>query len=224
MALDLKSRVRPIVERLLAEGQAVLKTKFHKASDSIVDQKNDGWVDPHDLEKWLAGCRNVMHVIGPKAATWNSQFTNDAPNKYIIAAKLQGSLRALLDAIDADLLVSVEDLITADAFANLLEQADELYDKKYFLGAGVLGRAVLEEHLRAKCIKAGILPPGRPTINDLNQALYKAGNIDKLAMQQVTAMAVAGNHCAHNLAPPLSPADIKRFLTDVRDFLVRHPL
>ena len=76
MTLDLKSRVKPIVERLLAEGQAVLKTKFHKASDSIVDQKNDGWVDPHDLEKWLAGCRNIIHMIGPKATTWNSQFAN----------------------------------------------------------------------------------------------------------------------------------------------------
>jgi len=114
--------------------------------------------------------------------------------------------------------------MTADAFGSLLEQANELFDKKFTLAAGVLGRAVLEEHLRKLCDRHECLPADRPTIGDLNQALYAGKHLDKLAMHQVTAMATAGNHCAHNNQPELPPSDVRKFLDDVHDFMVRNPL
>jgi hypothetical protein len=58
----------------------------------------------------------------------------------------------------------------------------------------------------------------------LNQALYKGGYLDKLAMQNVTAMMTAGNHCAHNVQPPLSKPDVQKLHRDLTDFLVRNPL
>ena len=55
----------------------------------------------------------------------------------------------------------------AEAFESLLEQADYLLSEGYFLAAGVLGRAVLEEHLRKWCdLKAYSPAKQRPTIND----------------------------------------------------------
>ncbi len=134
-----------------------------------------------------------------------------------------GRLRGLRDAIRHDLLIRVEDLVSADAFASLLEQADELLSKDYVLAAGVLGRAVLEEHLRKLCERHDCLPVNRPTINDLNQSLYKSGQLDKLGMQTVTAMATIGNDCAHNTTQHTAK-DVGKFLSDVRDFLIRHPL
>lgn len=135
-----------------------------------------------------------------------------------------GSLESLKHAIQNDLLTRVEDLVSADAFGSLLEQADELISKGFVVAAGVLGRAVLEEHLRKLCNHHGCLPAtNRPTINDLNQSLYKTGQIDKLGMQTVTAMATIGNDCAHNTTHHTSQ-DVGKFLNDVRDFMVRHPL
>jgi hypothetical protein len=121
-------------------------------------------------------------------------------------------------------LFTVRALVAADAFADLLEQARELSNKNFHLAAGVLGRAVLEEHLRNLCGKHSCLPPGRPTIGELNSALYAGGHLDKVMMHGVTAMAAVGNHCAHNNQPPRSADDIKRFLDDISHFLMRTPL
>jgi hypothetical protein len=151
-------------------------------------------------------------------------LAKDGRNIRDVALSHLGTMESLLEAIEGGLLRRVEDLITADAFGELLEQADELLGKGYALAAGVLGRAVLEEHLRKLCNRHNCLPAGRPTINDLNASLYKSGRVDKLTMQQVTAFATAGNHCAHNNEPPLPATDVRRFLDDVRDFLLRHPL
>jgi hypothetical protein len=82
----------------------------------------------------------------------------------------------------------------------------------------------LEEHLRKLCDRHACLPADRPTTNDLNQALYKGGHLLKPAMQHVTAMAAAGNHCAHNVTPELPAAEVRKFLDDVQHFLVMNPL
>jgi len=145
-------------------------------------------------------------------------------NYFGAAKRFFGKLEALKEAIDDDLLVKVDDLVFADAFGSLLEQANELLEKQFTLAAGVLGRAVLEEHLRKLCERHACLPPDRPTINDLNQALYKGGHLLKPAMQHVTAMASAGNHCAHNNQPELSAAEVRKFVDDVQQFLVMNPL
>ena len=155
---------------------------------------------------------------------WREAFDGYEGNSLIIATRRIASLRSLKKAVDEDLLVRVEDLVMADAFGSLLEQADHLISKCYSLAAGVLGRAVLKEHLRKLCDRNGCLPTGRPTINDLNQELYKNSHLDKIAVQNVTAMAATGNHCSHNVHPKLSDADVKKFLDDVRTFLGRHPL
>ena len=105
---------------------------------------------------------------------------------------------------------------------NILK-ADYLLDHNHLLAAGVLGRAMLEGHLRKLCNRHGSMPAGNTTISVLNDALYKAQHLDKLAMQGVTKMATAGNHCAHNRHPPLPKADVKLLLRDVREFLARHP-
>jgi hypothetical protein len=43
-------------------------------------------------------------------------------------------------------------------------------------------------------------------------------------MKQADSLASSGNHCAHNLQPPLPASDVEKLLADVGDFLVRHPL
>ena len=163
-------------------------------------------------------------MIGPPAKAWNESFDRTVSNQHVNASAFLGELESLREAIDEDLLVPLEHLITADAFGSVLEQAEHLHDNDYDLAAGVLARAVLEEHLRNMCDLNGCLPQGRPTINDLNQALYKGQHLDKIAMKQVDAMTAVGNHCAHNLQPPLEAPDVEKLLQDVATFLAQHPL
>lgn len=215
-----KARLSAQIQKLLDEGHAVLATKVKKDYQFMSEE----WVDVPALNKWTIGCRSLVLKIGEPARAWIEEFSKPQHESYAAAANFFGKLQALKEAIDDDLLTRVEDLITADAFGSLLEQSNELFDKKFTLAAGVLGRAVLEEHLRKLCDRHQCLPTNRPTIGDLNQALYAGKHLDKLAMQQVTAMATAGNHCAHNVQPELSGADVRKFLDDVQGFLVRNPL
>ena len=216
MKPSVKQRLLAQIDKLIAEGQLVEASQFKNYAGNFVSMQ--------DFAKWRTGFLNLVHQLGPAAKTWLEQFGDRHENFLIHFYALAGSLESLKEAIAGDYLTRIEDLIAADAFADLLEQADELLAKKYIIAAGVLGRAVLEEHLRKLCDRNSCTPPGRPTISDLNNALYKQGTLDKLSMQSVLTMAMAGNHCAHNNSPPLSEADVSKFLADVRDFLIRYPL
>jgi hypothetical protein len=209
------------IDKLVAEGELVLTTKFNRSRGDYFDE-GDPYVETQLFRKWLASCQNLIHHIGKPAQVWQRQFEGPFANQMVTVQSLLGTLQSLREAVKDELLQRLEDLVAADAFANLLEQADELLRKDYVLASGVLCRAVLEEHLRLLCTRHDCLPPDRPTINDLNQALYKETQLNKLAMQSVTAMATAGNHCAHNLQPPLSREDVENLLRGVRNFLVRH--
>jgi hypothetical protein len=122
------------------------------------------------------------------------------------------------------LLVAVEDLVRAEAFESLLEQADYLLASGYALAAGVLGRAVLEEHLRKWCEVKGCRPAkDKPTINDYNSELYKAKHLNLSQMKHVESLAAVGNEAAHN-KPTLTADGVERLLRDVRELLAKHPL
>jgi len=130
------------------------------------------------------------------------------------------------------LLVPLGSLLRAEVFSDLLEQAEHLLDEGYFLPAGVLGRAVLEEHLRAWCDRAPCVPVDpknpsqpkpKPTLSDFYEALYKARHLTLTEKRHVEAMAAVGNDAAHNKAT-LKKADVDRLLPDVRRFMAQHPL
>ena len=130
---------------------------------------------------------------------------------------------ALHQAMVDDLLFKVEDLVLAEAFSDLLEQADHLLASGYFLAAGVLGRAVLEEHLRKWCARKACTPTKpKPTLNDYTASLYKLNYLNKIELKHVEAMSAIGNESAHN-SPTLKREDVERLIRDVSDFVAKHP-
>jgi hypothetical protein len=131
------------------------------------------------------------------------------------------ALKAIRFAIDEGLLGRYEDLVIADTIGDLTEQADYLLDQNFFLAAGVIYRAVLEERLRKLCERHSCLPTKpHSTLADLNQALYKAKIYDKSMMLHVTALASDGNAAAHN-KPGFTKEQVERLQAGVRHFLAR---
>jgi hypothetical protein len=218
-----KERMAKQVDALLAEGRAVLATKFSTSRPGYINL-GDPFVDSHAFRKWLTGCQNFIHQIGPSAKVWETAFTGSLSNSYGTANALCGCFASLKEAIDGDLLTRVEDLVLAEALGDLLNQATELLDKGYGLAAGVLCRAALEERLRGLCHRYGYLPLGRPTIEVLKQALVKGGHLSKIDAKNVDLMAGRGNYCAHNEQPPLPATDVETLIRDVTSFLANHPL
>jgi hypothetical protein len=210
-----KHRLISLIQSLLHEGEAI--------SNGIPSQTFD--VFTRDAAKFEAGCRNLVRILGVSGEHWANDLT---AGKGVVdltdVERVLGTLLAVREAIDQDLLIRIEDLIVAETFADLLEQADYLLSENYFLAAGVLGRAVLEEHLRKWCDRSAIKPTKpRPTLSDSKIELYKAHAITKVEMMHVDAMAAVGNDAAHN-QPSLKREAVERMLRDVRDFVAQHPL
>lgn len=214
-----RDRLLTLVTELIFEGESVLQTTY--AAPGNWASCPPHYVDLRAYSRWRASCLLLSRLLGPAGAAWQRQLEGKAENGLGSALRLQGVLEAIQDAIQKDLLHRFEDLIFAEAFSDLIDQADYLFEYGYALAAGVIYRAVLEEHLRRLCDKHQCMPAKlRPTLADYNAELYKATAYDKVAMKHVESMAATGNMAAHN-DPALSPVDVGRLKRDVRDFLHR---
>ena len=149
---------------------------------------------------WRGRCKLLASLLGRVGKPWEAELTADWNNQIEHAIKTQGTLKAIKQSSTEGMLLELQDLILADAFANLLEQAEYLFDQGYFLAAGVLLRAVLEERLHRLADSHNLtLARGKPTLNDYNTELYKASVYDKITFKDVELVAI-GNSAAHNEA------------------------
>ncbi len=209
------------VEELIAEGREVTTAKFSLPGNF----GNPGpiYLDAESFSKWVAKCAHLAVLLAEHATPWRSTLLSAGENSLVNANCLLGTLRAIHDTLKAGLLIRLDQLVRAETFSDLLDQADYLLSEGYFLAAGVLGRAVLEEHLRRWCATAGCTPPGkdRPTLSNYNATLYNAKHIDKATMKHVDALTAIGNDAAHN-ATGLQKVHVERLLRDVREFIVRY--
>ena len=211
-------------ERLIAEGHSVLGTEFDASSPAFsYPMGRPRGVEITPFAKWQAGCTNLIRVLGDAGESWADNFTKKK-NAPATVKRMIGTLEAIKESLEHNLLLTVEDLIRAESFNGLLEQAEYLLNGGYFLAAGVLGRAVLEEHLRSLCdVKSCSPAKAKPTLNDFKDTLYKAKHINITQMKHVESLGAIGNNAAHN-KPELTNDDVTRLIRDVRDFLAKHAL
>jgi hypothetical protein len=186
------------VRRLIAEGQQVTGTKFDAGMRGVtyLGGRPSG-VELQAFSRWQAGCKNLMRILADCAEPWKDTF--DGNNSASNATRMLGTLEAIEHAITGGLLVSVEDLVRAESFNSLLDQADFLRDQGFILAAAVLARAVLEEHLRTWATNSSLpITKPKPTLNDFKEALYKDKKLSLSVSKHIDAMAATGNDAAHN--------------------------
>jgi hypothetical protein len=212
------ARFLKLVNELIVEGELLLKTaklRYRNGSPLVDDDMCRLWANKLILLSTIAG-----DMIAP----WKSLLFHNtlARTKDSVEGPL-AALQTIRYAIQEGLLARYEDIVFAQAFADLFEQGAYLLEQGYFLAAGVIFRAILEERLRKLCDRHACLPvKARPTINDYNQSLYARTppTYDKNMMLNVTALASVGNDAAHN-KPELTSADIQRLRNGLQEFLAR---
>jgi hypothetical protein len=214
------NKLTTLLEKLIADGEKLLTSTSRTSPRSSVQHVND----TDGLFRWASELRLLKSLAGNLILPWRDQLQHNGIvtlsyelNRCLIA------LKTIQFALKSDLLVRFEDLVIAEAFANLTEQSKYLLAQGYFLAAGVIMRAVLEEKLRNMCLRHSCpLAKRTPTIADFNQALYTASPpvYDKTLMFHVTAMAAVGNDAAHN-NPALKREDVERLARDVPEFLAK---
>lgn len=221
-------KVSNLLNDLIDEGK-VIKSECRSVPEPFGDDISFGPNPPEaqDIPKFKRWANKVVLLqsrMGDSIKAWTQTLETallswEESNIDDILAVLE----TIRFAIDGGLLATYEDLLYAEAFGDLTEQGQHLFSQGYFLAAGVVFRAVLEEHLRRLCEKHQCTPEKeRPTINDLNTALYRCDPpvYNKSVMMQVTALAAVGNDAAHN-KPELAKEDVKRLQDGLLDFLAR---
>ena len=215
MKTHTKDIILPIIEEMIQEGEKLKTTRFiPDALGAPVCVELQGY------GKFAGRLKSLAFILGELGQPWKEELTKDhGINRHSTLVGLIGLLEAIKNDIENDHLIRAENIIRAETLTDLFEQAEYLLEQGYFLAAGVLARAVIEEHLRKRCDELGCIPSkSKPTLNDFNQALYSSKNIDKIAMKNIDSLAAVGNDAAHN-NPSLKQDDVERFVREVPNIL-----
>jgi hypothetical protein len=179
------------------------------------------YVDLEGFNKWKANCNVLINMLGDLSAPWDEIFVGDKANTFINTKSMVGGLKSINETLDKGYLMRIEDLIFAEAFSNLVEQSEYLFNQKYFLASGVIGRAVLEEKLRNLCENQNIeFSKQRPTLSDFNMQLYKSKFYDKIEHKNIDYLISIGNNAAHN--QPVSKEDVKSLIDGINKILLKY--
>ena len=214
-----KDVIASFAQKLIEDGKALLGTQIERKTSSFTSDK---FVDLQTFYQWCASCRLLVKQLGPFADPFRDVLTEQNQRNNTSAVKsMLGTLESIVESVEHGRLSAFEDIVFAEAFANLIEQGEYLLEMDYRLAAAVIFRAVLEERLRRLCDVHNALPEKpRPTIADYNQSLYKGNVYDKIVMKHVDAMAAVGNAAAHGTAE-FNPADVTQLHANLIAFLTR---
>jgi hypothetical protein len=216
-----KERIVHLVDKLIRDGEDLCKNPWADRQHEHLGVITH-YVDLEGFKKFISSFRLLLSLLGHLGKPWQDIYEESKKgNRVENAMSVVGSLKSIKESLDDGLLIGFEDMVYAEAFSNLVEQAEYLYEQGYFLASGVVLRAVLEERLKKLCEQNECLPgKARPTINDYNQNLYAAKTYDKITFKHVDSMAAVGNAAAHNDAQ-LDRQEVARFLRDLPQFLLR---
>jgi hypothetical protein len=134
--------------------------------------------------------------------------------------------RAIRADVEAGYTQTLEELVHADVFSDLLEMAAELQRSGYKDAAAVIAGSTLEEHLRKLAAKHAVSiekPGGGPKKADtLNADLAGSGAYNKLEQKNVTAWLDLRNSAAHGKYDDYDHKQVAGLVQSIGDFMVRH--
>ena len=160
----------------------------------------------------------AFDTLGDHAGVERSRQRQDA---------LLGIVMGLRDDMKAGYTQTFEEMVHADTYDNLLDQADGLLKGGYKDAAAVIGGAALETHLRYLCEKshAGTRKAnGDPkTGTPLNDDLKAKGVYNELQRSAVDALLKIRSASAHGHTGEYDIKQVAGMLRDVRDFMLRFP-
>ena len=214
-----KETVLEFVQQLIEEGNRLLESKFRVAPSSFATGE---FVPVQPYAKWGGSCRLLVKQLGSFSEPWESVLTEvEALNSTAKVEVMLGALESIEENVQKGRLEDFEEIVFAEAYANLIDQGGNLIKKKHFSAAAVLFRAVLEERLRRLCEVNNKLPAKkRPSLEDYIKALSKAGILDKIVKKQVEKMAATGS-VAVEMYDEIKREKAEKLHSDLVSFLAR---
>lgn len=172
--------------------------------------------------------KQTIKDIAPKNSEyWLYADSITEPDSTEMIYILIGILYSLREDYVNDFLNSFNEMIDADIFTDILEQAEYLLSKEYFRASAVVAGVALESHLR-KLAEKNQIPitsdDGKYVNADsLNGILHKNQIIDKTMNKSITSWLGLRNDAAHPDAKQINEGMIKLMIDGIKVFIVKHP-
>lgn len=216
--MDLDAKVIDRFAELITRGEQILGTEKRPPPNYI---GFDSTVDSQSGNQWLASAQNLLAKALGKDSEHYQLFTAIFENGVMFSPvkKGLGVLAAAKEDYEHGYLTNIRDLVAAEIFTDLLQQADELLDAGYEGPAAVLAGAVLEDELRKLCNGRSITVPDKPKLDFMNSQLAKSGAYNKLTQKRLTAIADIRNSAAHGKWDEFTHDDVSDMIRWVTSFL-----
>jgi len=136
----------------------------------------------------------------------------------------RGVLEAARDDLEAGMLADLRQLVTAEAFGDLLETAAHLAAEGHNIPAVAVAGAVLESSLRILAKAKNVTWAGTSGISKINTALYSANVYDKVIYGEIEAWGKLRNEVDHGQYAKNTDVDagtVARMVGGVGDFVAR---
>jgi hypothetical protein len=216
------NKVEDRLKELILMGEKVRSSFRLRARSTFYDR------DQSLTWHWITMCLNFISRVVGKNTEHYRVFESSATKEYITnpfeIEQMQGVMLAVKSDVEAGFLFDRDLLITAEAFNDVLEQAEYLLENKYKDAAAVIVGAALESTLRKMCDRRGIEVSSRDGIDSLNIKLATADApaYNKLVQKQITAWADLRNNAAHGHYDKYTHSNVEDMDKWVRSFIEQH--
>jgi hypothetical protein len=203
------------LEELIQEGKQVAALERDSSVGPYIQ-------DQVPLNAWLVKVENIIEAV----------FGRESPHQRALAKSMEGHpehayevlrivgvLTGALDDLKGGFLDRQEQLVAAEVFDSVIDQAKHLAVKGFKDPAAVLARVVIEDALRRLCRAEGLDSNGKAA--SLNEALRNSGRFLKPQWRAIQAWLDIGNSAAHGSFDDYTEADVKNMIDDIERFLAR---
>ena len=172
--------------------------------------------------------KQTLLDLSPRGSEyWNYAVSFSSPFNFDSVGKLFGTLKSLREDYANDFLSGFNEMVDADIFTDVLEQAEYLLSQDYFRASAVVAGVALESHLRKLAEKNSIpitTDDGKYIKADsLNGDLLKNKIIDKTMHKSVTSWLGLRNNAAHPDSKEINDGLIEPMIAGIKVFIQQYP-
>ena len=115
----------------------------------------------------------------------------------------------MLEDIEQGFIDTIRQLLTAEVFADLLDQATHLLESGYKAPAASLVGAVLEDGLRRIATSGGVDVKATDNLSSLNHKLASKGIFNRLTQKKVQVWTEVRNNADHGYFDEFNEQDVE---------------
>ena len=213
--MKLDQRIRDRAVALVDKGNAVLAT--HRPTSGI----GFPTLDRQSFANWESqSLAFLMDLLGPEHVYTNEFRDKTERSGYTVSAKAGiGTLQAVVEDIEQGYIETVRQLITAEVFSDLFEQAAHLLDRVYKAPAASLAGAVLENGLRSISSHNQVPIRAKDDLSALNQKLASKGIYSRLVQKKVSVWTDIRNAADHGQFGDFDDPDVNDLIRGAQSLL-----